>query len=190
MFVLFLMSGSLNSTLASTDRINVEENPWATRLVSTDSSIRFTTSENLINDFAPQKRAIEILNTAYLNAPVYIYSLVHKGLSASQLVTAPEGQDFEQCVKDEKILAFVLFIGGHPQPKIYLCKSVLSRGDMFLTQVLVHEGAHTAGYIDECDATKVEVSALNHARIPLFFQNGYMNSCQIPSSYRFYVPEP
>ena len=100
---------------------------------------------------------------------------VLSNLKASQVIYPKPGHDFGGC--KENILAFVMFHGCVPEHNIYLCHRVLQSSVHAVGQTISHESAHTTGFFNECDATKIEVATMRLSGRGLAFRNGYMDRC-------------
>jgi len=84
-----------------------------------------------------------------------------------------EGYDYNKC--GGSTLAY-----AYPGGNIYLCAVLLDNGDPdAIIQTIIHEGAHVAGYRNECTATKIEVVTMRTAGGGLAYRNDYMNPCGI-----------
>ena len=98
-------------------------------------------------------------------------------LNGSKITYPKPGYDFRAC--EGGMLAFVYFHGNSPEHNIYLCSLVLNRGVTVVAQTLAHESGHVNGFRNECDATRIEVTAMRFSGRDLAFRNGYMSSCGI-----------
>ena len=104
-----------------------------------------------------------------------IFGNVQGRLRGTTVTWPNSGQDFRAC--SANTLAFVI----RGINKIHLCARV-ARGSVsenYMAQVLIHESAHLAQYLNECDATRVEVNAMRTSGAGLAFRNGYMTQCRI-----------
>jgi hypothetical protein len=101
-----------------------------------------------------------------------------KGWNKSKVVSVHwpnPGYDFRNC--DPLTLAYTYVNGSD----IYLCRRVIDDKNfqlLELTQTLVHEVGHDIGYRNECDTTRIEVSAVR-LTIGLQYKNGYWGECGI-----------
>lgn len=81
-------------------------------------------------------------------------------------------KDFAAC--DQTTLAYTYSGGGSP---IYLCRTEIREySEIHTVESLIHEMAHVVGYDDECDATRLERTALQKLGMTPF-TNGYVAKC-------------
>jgi hypothetical protein len=123
-------------------------------------------------------KAFQILSSSLLSSSPYasVYPRVYAGLRISDIKWPVTGYDFGGCTPGT--LAFVVRGGT----TIHLCSIVITSAAiqvMGLAQTLVHEAAHVAGFYNECDATKLEVSAMRLAAGGLAYVNDYVAQCGI-----------
>ncbi|MFA6434341.1 MAG: hypothetical protein WCW52_06565 [Elusimicrobiales bacterium] len=79
--------------------------------------------------------------------------------------------DTHGCKKNE--LAY-MYTNGHT---IYLCPELINADNRNVTaQVLIHETAHIIGYLNECDATELAMTAMENAGVTPW-RDGYADKC-------------
>lgn len=110
-----------------------------------------------------------------LNAKAEPYASVYQAmldkLPNVKIITPERGANFPACVKRPDTLAFAF--GSF----IYICGGAVSRlTSDEAAQVVIHEMSHVLGYMNECDATKFEITAMRKAKRE-FFKNCYAERC-------------
>lgn len=132
------------------------------------------------NEFVKQGRAIsftilakakENTNSSFWSS---LYGKITNILDDRDIIWPKPGFDLRAC--GENILAFVI-------PKfsrnIFLCAHSFSMSTKALGQTLIHESSHLVGYMNECDATRIEVNAMIGSGDGLEYRNIYMDKCGI-----------
>lgn len=124
--------------------------------------------------------ARQVLAEAYAQAATQnwqsIFSQNYSKLANVTVHWPNAGYDFTHC--GTYTIAFTTLYGND----IYLCRRTIDESWFQLgelAQTLVHEGAHTIGYGNECDASRIEVSAMRLSSTGLKYRNGYLESCRI-----------
>ena len=121
-----------------------------------------------------QALAKSIVRKAHSNASVSglrsLYSSIYTKVSNPILLPA-KGKDFELCRG-----AMVAYTVPRLSPYIYLCARSLYFDELGVAQTLIHEAAHLAGYINECDATRIERAAMRSAGYTPY-TNDYVTPC-------------
>jgi hypothetical protein len=84
----------------------------------------------------------------------------------------PEGKEFVKC--SEATLAYTVPALSNT---IYICNLLRSKSPGVIAQSLIHEAAHLVGYNNECDATRMEMAAMNISGLGIAFSNGYVKEC-------------
>ncbi|MBI3552584.1 MAG: hypothetical protein HY077_08690 [Elusimicrobia bacterium] len=122
--------------------------------------------------------ADSILDAAESNSAPYwamIMHNTHEALLGASIVIPDYDSDFAACTTGT--VGFV-YMGTSD---IYLCNDTVygpdSSNQNFVAQVLAHESAHVEGYDNECDASAVEMQAMNASGAGLAFRNWYMDQC-------------
>lgn len=125
--------------------------------------------------------ALNILSRAYpveLAQPesrTNLKARIYQRLSRAKIFYVSSAENFPDCGPGG--LAFVY--PRRRNPEIYLCEFYKTLRPSQKAQTLIHESAHLAGIIDECDATQVEVEAMRASGEGLGYRNRYVRRCQI-----------
>jgi hypothetical protein len=125
--------------------------------------------------YKEQITASAILRVAAASSPKNLKAVFNTMaiiLDTVPVLIAPDGREFTRC--GETTLAYV--VPGLSR-SIHLCKLVLAESHNSIAQTLIHEAAHLAGYMNECDATILEVAAMKSSGVGLAYRNGYMDRC-------------
>lgn len=156
----------------------------------TENSMALTMAQRGAFVESQRKVALETLSLAYHTpgisaAAKEIYGLLWGNLKTARINYPEPGGDFEYC-KSARTSHYGETLEGAGafayDGQIYLCDSEL-RAEFRVAESLIHEIAHVVNYLDECDATKLQLSAMNHAgRAPV--GNGYMNGCGLDLSFQ------
>ena len=135
------------------------------------------TSSAKADDLSTERAlAVQILLKAASNAGSV--ALQNKFLQMSQILQSaplnvpPDGSDFQNCDAGKLAYTAPTISNG-----IYICNLLQSQGSLYIAQVLIHESAHLAGYPNECDATTIEMAAMNASGVGLVMRNAYMDGC-------------
>jgi hypothetical protein len=102
-----------------------------------------------------------------------VYSRMYQRWMRGMPVRVASGRrDFKEC--DGSTLAYTYTGGESP---IYLCRlEIRGYSEIYTAQSLIHEVAHVVGYDSECDATRLERTALEKlGMVP--YTNGYVEKC-------------
>lgn len=94
------------------------------------------------------------------------YSEVYSALKNAIIKWPDPGNEFKQCLVTNEgngqtfkgCAAYAVISQG----TMWLCNKILVQ-EYYVVETMIHEAAHLAGYGNECDATLIEYSALNHA---------------------------
>jgi hypothetical protein len=81
-------------------------------------------------------------------------------LQKTKVFAGTNGTDFIRCKENLRLNAFFY------NRVIYLCDRVIKAGPDTIVQTLIHESTHAAGYVRECDATRLSIYAMMIARRP------------------------
>lgn len=125
--------------------------------------------------YKPQATASNILRVAAVKGPESLqlaYRKMATLLDKTAILVAPEGTEFTRCT--ENTLAYVMPAISR---SIHLCRLALAQSEKAIAQTLIHEVAHLIGYMNECDATILEVTAMRTSGRGLAYENGYMAQC-------------
>lgn len=135
---------------------------------------------------AGKERALLILSKAQKDEKTdqkfkKIFPKVENKLKETKILYPEQGYDYKAC--KEEVLAFVVPLRTWLPIKnvIHLCNRVAygNHDAKYLAQILIHESAHLARYLNECSATRIEVAAMRGSGEGLAFSNGYMEECGI-----------
>lgn len=99
-----------------------------------------------------------------------------EALAKAKVVAPKSGSDFFFCNMYSGMLAFVTVFNRN---KIHLCKYLVDANPdvHYLAEVLIHEGAHSAGFYSECKASEIEVAAMVLSGVGVQFQSSYWEKC-------------
>jgi hypothetical protein len=79
----------------------------------------------------------------------------------------------------EDALAYAIPSLGRNVPRIVICPDLYLQSEAILTQVLIHEAAHTVFPGKECAASIIEVFALEFSNINYPIKSGYWDRCKL-----------
>lgn len=96
----------------------------------------------------------------------YYYSKAYDALRSARVKFPDPGNDFVQCLVTNEgngqvfhgCSAYAVIEDG----AMWMCNKMLVQ-EYYVVEAMIHEAAHLAGFSNECEATKIEYSALNHA---------------------------
>lgn len=123
-----------------------------------------------VNDMVTEILEDNAQKKPYAKAYEKMSSAWNKGI---MIRSQKRGYDFTYCINHPNVIAFA--IAG--ERNIYMCRLLIEEMDSQDTaQTLIHETAHVVGYTNECDVTKLELTAMEKSGLTPY-RNGYADRC-------------
>lgn len=165
------------------DLVPADGSPWQLAAAVT-YEVRKQFVENI------RRTALNVLVRAYENkdatkkAKESFYSPVWNKLRNVKVNFPEPGYDYKFC--KEKNPFDGGGVGGYMTGgQIYLCGAQLSRfgNPKSMAGLMIHEAIHATGWLDECETTRIQISAMLDGGIAYDY-SGYETTCKISTQFR------